>query len=413
MRLRLVFPIAIAVVALSGMVVQGVTRDTKFAVTELRPTPPYSDNAAFYEASLLENGDVLTRDTTTDELFHWVADHSHAPSGQLSPIPWPIEGTFFNQGYLDVSDGGRALLYCQTTSSEQDFLWEPTGGPAGHYTPMSTLVDSSNAWMRSVNDVGQFGGYARPSATDAFRPAIVDFDSQGAAHTTYLSQTIANSFVKELNNAGQATVVRSFPTTSTYSSYLWIPARESQPEVFRALLAPQSSVYTRAMNDMGWIVGDATATNSSNGYLWRPSADYSSLSRTVLFQFGETSQKTRVWDINDDGVAVGAGYGCLVAAIWSESTGDLDLNDMILPEDGRSVRLCQATSINDYGQILATAVIVDPSRPHGYTEYETTVLLTPVPEPAVFLMGAQVIVVCGFVYRWRRSSGRKTRSAGK
>jgi hypothetical protein len=300
-----------------------------------------------------------------------------------------------------VADNGRAIVYLQTGAESEEFLWKPIGGPAGQYTPVSTLIDANNASIRALNDVGQFGGYARAGMNESYRPAIIEFDSSGVAHTSYLAHTVANGMVRQINDAGQATVVRASPTTATYASYLWIPERGDQPEVFMPLLAPQSSVLTRAMNDMGWIVGDATDRNSSNGYLWRPSPDDSSLTRTVLFQFGQTNQDTTVRDINDQGVAVGAGFNGHVAALWSEATGDLNLNDMILIDDERSVLLCQAMSINNYGQILATAVIADPAYPNGCHEYETTLLLTPVPEPATLWMLITLIVAGGFIGRRR------------
>lgn len=122
-----------------------------------------------------------------------------------------------------------------------------------------------------------------------------------------------------------------------------------------------------------WVAGEALAINDNGivvggGYREFSEAPLRWIDGNVEQLPGFAERATgAAGDINTAGVIVGKvyrqekGYAGYVAVRWDES-GMVDLNDLIPANSG--YRLVDAVSINDSGQILATAIAADGSR-HG------------------------------------------------
>ena len=85
--------------------------------------------------------------------------------------------------------------------------------------------------------------------------------------------------------------------------------------------------------------------------------------------------------------------GLLNGFLWSESTGSVQLDNLLLPEDAAMYQVGAVKAINDQGVILAFAR--DPALP----SVEFGVVLTPVPEPATLLL---MSVGIGYLVAQRR-----------
>ena len=123
--------------------------------------------------------------------------------------------------------------------------------------------------------------------------------------------------------------------------------------------------------------------NDARAFLWRGAA-------TGLEDLGDLDASHDLIiasSLNDAGTVVGTSQNALgpgfeaQAFIWQESTGMLDLNELIDPNDplASTLILQQAVDINENGQILASGIV-------GGGDFGSFVL-TPVPLPgAVWLL---------------------------
>jgi probable HAF family extracellular repeat protein len=105
------------------------------------------------------------------------------------------------------------------------------------------------------------------------------------------------------------------------------------------------------------------------------------------------------FDINNRGQVVGY-FGSPSdvnpeAFIWSEDSGFVNLKSLVFSTDGWDFE--QATGINERGEIVGFGIFNDQVR--GF-------LLTPVPEPSLFVLAAQSafcgVLLVSHVWRYRR-----------
>ena len=147
-----------------------------------------------------------------------------------------------------------------------------------------------------------------------------------------------------------------------------------------------------AINNDGQIVGTGT-TQSGAGY-------------PVLYQDGKAmnigilpgGEGGEAWDINDNGWIVGGSYGgSFGQSGFLYRDGEMhDLNGLLLGDLGNRVHVSAARGINEAGQIL-----VEGQWLSGRSGSQP-MLLTPIPEPAMYLMLCVGLGFIGAVTNWPR-----------
>ena len=139
------------------------------------------------------------------------------------------------------------------------------------------------------------------------------------------------------------------------------------------------------INDQGQVVGDSGMGNGYwHAFLWQDG--------TMVDLSPSFAGFSKAYDINESGDIVGYGVPdgteAHFACLW-ENDGMIDVNDMINPEAGWN--LLETRAINDEGYIVGEGILNGQHRPF---------MLTPVPEPATFLL-----LCVGFFVRRRLPFG--------
>jgi hypothetical protein len=361
-----------------------LTRDTRYRITEIRLTTiPAGQDFGFYASHILDNGNIVATDGFTHQFYHWVADSPNAVTGRLHQLPRPISAPLQYAEILSVTDTGRSLFaYTEDTSGiTHRYVWQPTASPQGAFSPLPTFGGFTDAYIQSLNDAGEFAGSGRTGGSGPYWPIVFtpnEFGGWSFSMRPSSNERDAGSAML-INDAGE-TAQRHYDVGGAfYTASRWQRPDGAVPGDFDYLRSPYRSEDATAINDHGWIVGTGwSGTNSNNrtgfGYLWRPSsADPGALEQITLFD--NVSGWTDATDINDHGVAIGS-YRGIFGRVWSEATGEMELNDMLIVENGLGPRIAQPRSINDRGQIVAIAVMAG-STTSGSDNYVSTVLLTP------------------------------------
>lgn len=165
--------------------------------------------------------------------------------------------------------------------------------------------------------------------------------------------------------------------------------QEGQVTVLPSLGGDYSIAH--AINNDGQIVGAGT-TQSGAAY-------------PVLYQGGKAlnigalpgSEGGEAWDINDHGWIVGSSYGSFGQSGFLYSDGEMhDLNGLLRGDLGKRVHVFAARGINEAGQIL-----VEGQWLSGRSGSQP-MLLTPIPEPAMYLMLCVGLGLIGAATSWPR-----------
>jgi probable HAF family extracellular repeat protein len=187
-----------------------------------------------------------------------------------------------------------------------------------------------------------------------------------------LTGGIDYSLARRVNNSGQ--VVGDSGSATGIRAFMW------QNGVMTALggLAEQGTrSYANDINNAGQVVGYSTTADGVRAFMW---------------QNGSTTDLGDgiAYGINNAGLVVGMNEGS-VAAMWQNGT--MTLLNTLVGVDGTGWDLIEAQAVNDLGQIVGYGVKDDEV--HGF-------ILTPVPEPEVYLMMGVGVCLAGVIARRRK-----------
>lgn len=279
----------------------------------------------------------------------------------------------------DINDAGVVVgesahvVPAPATGNERAFRWTAGGG----FQPLSGLTGSTgDAFALSINNAGQVaGGSPAPSGTG--RHAVL-WGAGGTVHD--LGQfpapdpdTIANS----VNNLGH--VSGNTETNLSPSAFLWTggPLQEIGTH-------GQINVAGR-MNDLDQVpLTTGPNLGDMRGVIWTAG---------TLLELGTLPDGTPIspQDISNNGIVVGTTVGNTRAFVWTTGTGARDLNDLIDPSLGWTLRA--ATALNEQGQIVGFG---------SFGGKDEAFLLTPisaVPLPPTLPLMAGALAALGLLRR--------------
>jgi probable HAF family extracellular repeat protein len=252
-----------------------------------------------------------------------------------------LSGVPVNSSATGVNNLGQVTGNYQDLNGYQHaFVWSAAGG--------MQLIGSLGGNLSSalaINDAGQVAGQTL-TGSDQLQ-AFFWASSAGMLAAGNAAAYIAT----DINNSGQMACEEDpFPYTNIQAA-LCGPNSASATILNLASLDPSSS-YAIAINNLGWIVGDAETPSGMQGFLWTPES---------LTSFGTSFIPV---DLNDEGEVIGEYQG--QAAVWTSAGGV----QLLSVSPGSAIAL---TAINNDGQIV------------GNTP-ET-------PEPGTLLLTASILLV--------------------
>jgi probable HAF family extracellular repeat protein len=252
-----------------------------------------------------------------------------------------------------------------TIGYDHAFVWNKDSGWRGLDPP-----DVDYGWANSINDAGVIVGELFGEA------ALWQTDGQ-IIRLGHLGGQYSDAF--GVNSAGDVVGLSALDLVGLQQhAFLWRQGEMHDLGVTDSITKGfQEYAIGFNINNRGQIAGDAVGYNKNNspdvpnyGFLWNQSTGLKALVPNVSF-----------FALNDAGQAVGGisenGLFTWNAMLYENGTV-YNLNDLIASP--RSVRLMEATGINNAGQIIAwgRAALSDPNE-HGY-------LLTPIPEPSSLIL---------------------------
>ncbi len=366
-----------------------------------------------------------------------------APPATAAPFLYRVTDLGFDAGFLTINDHGHLAATRHVGDSVRAYYWSTATG----WQDIGLLPDGTGAEVRAFNNHGQIVGNG--DTPQGSRPFLWSPD-QGMQMLDLLPSD-ANAYAIDINNQGQV-LLNSNTDTGQYASYVW--------SVEDGLTPIAGMTLGRAINDSGsvvgwmvtgsqvrlWTPGEGVATlptiplyqqlrpgpmNNAGqvvavtrfeekGMLWNPDGTVQRMGGTYPYEhnIGDSydGRGLELHDINDQGQVVGTTNG--QAFIWDprldsnpsldpatlpigplpnlEWAGMLNLNTL-LDDASNGWFLTAALGINNQGQIVAWGRHDD----HGVR----SLLLTPVPEPSTFLLGALGAAGVAFAAQRRRRLG--------
>jgi probable HAF family extracellular repeat protein len=309
-----------------------------------------------------ESGHVVGISTLpTDQLkaFYWSQS-----AGMIDIIPPGESGTWPTGWGSGINDAAQVVGYIRTNPDQpiRAFVWSASLG----FQQLGTL-GGPDSKANAVNNVGQVVGYTGVPS--------------GAAHAFIWSAATGMQDIHTLGGDSEANATNERGEVVGYTvingyghAFRW---KDDTGMVNLGTLGGVSS-EAHDINEDGHVVGEsASADNGGNTYTRGFLYD-----ETGMHDLGHLgSNRSRALAINDYGEIVGwsnlAGE-VTARAFYHDGTTMTDLNTLIDPASGWFIYSAQ--DINNAGQIVGVAQHVNEPWGHG-------VLLTPVPEPAIALVG--------------------------
>ncbi|MHC4743629.1 MAG: LamG-like jellyroll fold domain-containing protein, partial [Planctomycetota bacterium] len=278
-------------------------------------------------------------------------------SGQPHAFVWDKNAGMVDLGTLGgsvssayaINNRGQIVGSARTANNElHAFLWE-----GGKMIDLGLLHVGSCTEAKAINDAGQVVGNARTSATiySSQRAFLWEKGEMIDLGELYAG---ANGSAADINIRGQVV------GTSGDRAFLW--ESESGMELLTHLPMSQGN----AINDAGLAV----LASAGNYYVWR---EPDVLTDMNLIRYSRTNA------INASGTVVGD-FDYLSddhyhAFLWDESSGMIDLNDIIVADSGW-MELNSAAGISDGGHIagygktvgdrISRAFVINPLPPEDY-----------------------------------------------
>jgi probable HAF family extracellular repeat protein len=323
-----------------------------------------------FPTDINDNGEVVgSSGDSMSRPFLWNRNTGIIDLGTLSDMDnFAGASGINNAGQVVGSSGNRA------------FLWNPNTGMTDFSNLSGRLTSSANA----INNAGQIVASSNNQA----------FLWNPSTGTTDLGTLPGqnSSFASDINDNGEVVGY------SGDRAFLW---NENTGIRDLGTLPGNNSSAASAINNRGQVVGGSSNNNdfmSSRAFLWSETTGMINLG-TLPSPDPDNPEYVASYaaDINDAGQVVGYSSSLFPrrAFLWSESTGMLDLTNLIDPELGWW--LDEATGINNQGQIIGYSRF-------GSFEYRGFLLTPkssqPVPEPMT--IGGSILAGATLLYLRRR-----------
>ena len=188
-----------------------------------------------------------------------------------------------------------------------------------------------------------------------------------------------------INNAGQ--VVGYSGAATSQSAFLW------QNGVMTNLgyLTGGVGSDARGINDAGQVVGYSGSATGTRAFMWQNGV------MTNLGDLPGGADYSEALGINNAGQVVGTSDAATGRSAFLWQNGTMTDLSTVVGVAGTGWSLRHATAINDVGQIVGYGM-----NPQGE---EHAFLLTPVPEPEVYLMMGAGVCLAGVIARRRKQIG--------
>jgi probable HAF family extracellular repeat protein len=346
---RLCIVLSLVAAVLGAVSAQSLAAGPEYLLTDLGTLGGTSSVAYGVNA----NGIVVGRSRTStgaDRAFVWDSVNGMRNLGTFSgsgeSAATAVNASGVVAGWAHASGGNRPFVWTQST---------------GLQMPTNIASDSSAS---AINSSGDVSGTYYAGSSYAFRSVNGAFQHLGTLGGTY-------SVAHGINDAGQI-VGRSRNANIDDKAFLWDPGTGWHE-------LPSSSYSDEAfdVNNLGTVVGKTYRSASPSGdraALW----DAAGIRLLGTLGAGESY----AYAVNDSNRVVGE--ASFKAFIWDSTSGMRDLNSLITPGSGWTLR--GARGISDNGLIVGWGAKA------GFGS-ERAFLLTPVPEPAFTGLAAFAVVL--------------------
>lgn len=247
---------------------------------------------------------------------------------------------------IDVNDAGQIAVTCGG-DPQKAYRYTPGRG----FEDLGSLgADPGFHNAFAINQSGQVAG--RSQLTDG---KIVPYRYTDGAGMVSLGGLGGGSAWAGDINAGGWVVGSDLAPDGSFHAYVWMP---------KAGVTDLGPGFGNCINDSGMVAGLTGSGFPATPTLFKGT-------NVVRIPSPPGSRVTGLGRLNEAGIVVGGyrdGVGCAFAA--SEATGFLDLSSRLLTNGASGWVACDATAINNHGQIAASAYV------NGRT---SAVLLDPIP----------------------------------
>ena len=322
-----------------------------------------------------------------------------APIYSLTPIDPGNLGSFTA---VSINNRGEVAGYTYGSALDPDrpFVWNGTGPARELAVPAGT---AGNVYASGINNLGEVVGQVGNTTVIWAPDGTVRTIAPPAGHTlsaspglndagTLLTRTLSGPLQGQVTGFrrhadGSVDELPGFYAEALNQSgaALGVDAVVWEPDgTVRSLTSPGSS-NGYAINDAGWVTGQFAVNDDISMAVWRPDGSLIVVPPPGTIFSGDYVSGVGI--NNREEVAGGGRWGATDRAVyWTEADGLVDLQTR-LDASGAGWRLGRAYDINDAGQIIATATRT------GGGNQTYSVVLTPVPEPAMPLAGIVVLAV--------------------
>ena len=261
-------------------------------------------------------------------------------------------------------------------SEESSAAVQASGAEKLRLASPQTTSSSRRGWNKSLRAAALFSVIACATSTASAQWTITDLGGLPGGSDYSVAQGI--------NNAGQ--VVGTSGAATGDRAFLW-----QNGVVTNLGDLPGGSDFSAAygINNAGQVVGESAAATGARAFLWQNGV------MTNLGDLPGGSDLSVASGINNAGQVVGYSFAATGqrAFLWQNGVmTDLSTASGVA---GTGWSLGEATAINDVGQIVGYG-----TNPQGVT---SAFILTPVPEPEVYLMMGVGVCLAGVIARRRKN----------
>jgi probable HAF family extracellular repeat protein len=256
----------------------------------------------------------------------------------------------------DINNAGQVAGYSEEPPDEGPFVSNAyITGPNGQSSTLIKSIGGPFTYAFGINEAGQVAGgaYTTESVAGSFEHAFITGPNGAGTMDLGLFGGTSSRAI-DINNTGQATVEARMADGSTHA-FITGPNGVGMTDL--GTLGGASS-FVSGINDSGQAVGRSeTAADSRHAFITGPNGQGMIDLGTLGGSFSSAA------DINEAGQVVGSSgtaTGSEHAFITGpHGSGMTDLNSLVdLP---KGIILTNATGINNVGQVVAIAIVPEPS----------------------------------------------------